>query len=1147
MMKTKNRVFTFIIAVCLLFLQCTSFLAFADGDTVTIKSADDFREFAKNCQNDTWSQNKTVILDGDVDLSEKDYTPAAYFSGTFLGQGYTISGVNLTESGSVKGLFRYIGAGASVKELNVKGNYFPSGTKSTIGGIAGENNGSILNCTFSGNVKGTTSVGGIAGINQGMISNCTAEGEIYGEHYVGGISGKNLGSIILSKNYAKVNTYTETVKLDIENINTDKLLSTENTLDITDIGGIAGYSSGIVQSCENSGSIGYEHVGYNVGGICGRQTGYLNGCTNSGTINGRKDVGGICGQAEPYTVLQYSKESLDRLSDELDNLDSILTRTLNSTKNSKALISDAVTSAKGYLNDAKDSVSKMADRAEEKANEGIDKANDTISDIDNFTSDLSALVDGLVTESDKISSSYDSIRDITDGYRADITAVKDIWDEADFNTLDKAMEQLNSAMTELSQGSKNLTKAFRRFSAAMGDTYYLTEGLEQLGDGVAQMTKALDTITNSLNEIEKILNKYSGIDKLGNISAILKDVSAQVKNISDSVADAKKALQQISGGLVDLTKFISKIDSEKLIESFDYIESGMNRLANAGTQTANAAKNLNRAWKQFKECIDNTKEITANFDERTDALSSELDSISDSLGRSKDLIKNFNDSTEIKVSKLDKLDLEERDNLSKALDGISEATDRLHNNLSDYGDILLGDLDDVKSQLSVIFDVMTDSADEIKNKSTKAEDYIKDVSEYDDSQKQGKISDSQNVGEVNGDLNVGGISGSMAVEYDFDPEDDVTKKGEKTINFLYTTKAVVSGCTNYGRVTARKNAVGGICGKQDLGMITNSLAKGFVKSESGSYAGGISGQSASLIRYSYSKANISGDNYIGGIAGEADRVYGCVGIANLSEYNEYFGSISGKANGKNESNFFVGDIGGIDNISYQGKAEQITIETLMQMESVPDDMKKFSLVFIADGKIADEIFFDYGESIPDDKIPAVPHKDDCYGVWDRDDYNNLTHDDTVTAEYDSYITSIEADVTRDNGLAAIVAEGKFSIKSKLKADSDDRKGSLESWNIEVTDTYDDNMKIHYLPKDGKTNVKVYVYDETGNKKTAKITTDGKYVVFDAPVSMNGFSVSRSYAKIITVVILILIGILLVIGAVIAVKKLILKKQLASVS
>ena len=89
------------------------------------------------------------------------------------------------------------------------------------------------------------------------------------------------------------------------------------------------------------------------------------------------------------------------------------------------------------------------------------------------------------------------------------------------------------------------------------------------------------------------------------------------------------------------------------------------------------------------------------------------------------------------------------------------------------------------------------------------------------------------------------------------------------------------------------------------------------------------------------------------------------------------------------------------------------------------------------------------------------------------------------------------------------------------------------------------MKIHYLPKDGKTNVKVYVYDENGNKKTAKITTDGKYVVFDAPVSMNGFSVSRSYAKIITFVILILIGILLVIGAVIAVKKLILKKQLAS--
>lgn len=58
-------------------------------------------------------------------------------------------------------------------------------------------------------------------------------------------------------------------------------------------GGITGFSTGVLQSCKNTGPVGYEHVGYNVGGIAGRQSGYLNGCTNQGVILGRKDVGGL--------------------------------------------------------------------------------------------------------------------------------------------------------------------------------------------------------------------------------------------------------------------------------------------------------------------------------------------------------------------------------------------------------------------------------------------------------------------------------------------------------------------------------------------------------------------------------------------------------------------------------------------------------------------------------------------------------------------------------------------------------------------------------------------------------------------------------------------------------------------------------------
>ncbi len=34
----------------------------------------------------------------------------------------------------------------------------------------------------------------------------------------------------------------------------------------------------------NRGTVGYQHMGYNVGGIAGSQTGYIEGCVNYGTV-----------------------------------------------------------------------------------------------------------------------------------------------------------------------------------------------------------------------------------------------------------------------------------------------------------------------------------------------------------------------------------------------------------------------------------------------------------------------------------------------------------------------------------------------------------------------------------------------------------------------------------------------------------------------------------------------------------------------------------------------------------------------------------------------------------------------------------------------------------------------------------------------
>lgn len=64
---------------------------------------------------------------------------------------------------------------------------------------------------------------------------------------------------------------------------------------------------------------------------------------------------------------------------------------------------------------------------------------------------------------------------------------------------------------------------------------------------------------------------------------------------------------------------------------------------------------------------------------------------------------------------------------------------------------------------------------------------------------------------------IGGIAGSVAIEYDFDPEDDLTESGEQSLNFEYNTLAVVLDCVNKGAVTAKKDNAGGIVGRMDVG------------------------------------------------------------------------------------------------------------------------------------------------------------------------------------------------------------------------------------------------------------------------------------------------------------------------------------------
>ncbi len=100
-MKRIQKWSALLMAVTLLFTLAAP-AALAAESTVTIKTTEDLAELSRNCTLDTWSQGKTVILENDLDLHSIDFTPIPTFSGTFQGNGHTISGLTLTGSGNVR-------------------------------------------------------------------------------------------------------------------------------------------------------------------------------------------------------------------------------------------------------------------------------------------------------------------------------------------------------------------------------------------------------------------------------------------------------------------------------------------------------------------------------------------------------------------------------------------------------------------------------------------------------------------------------------------------------------------------------------------------------------------------------------------------------------------------------------------------------------------------------------------------------------------------------------------------------------------------------------------------------------------------------------------------------------------------------------
>ncbi len=413
----------------------------SDSPDLTISTAEDLLAFAENCVLDTYSENLTVSLEADIDLQDVDFSGIPIFCGTFNGNNHVITGLSLTKEGSVQGLFRYLTEQAVVENLSLQGTVSPDGTRCQVGGIAGCNAGTIRSCNFQGEVSGLECIGGVAGTNEvsGVIENCYISGSIHGTHFVGGAAGENYGLIRSCVNKAGINTTSTQNDVMVSDITTDTIMGTESANTVTDLGGIAGTTTGVIRDCENDGTVGYQHMGYNVGGIAGSQKGLIASCRNYGDVFGRKEVAGIAGQMEPVTYVEFSQDTLQILRGQLATTSSLANQASSNIHRSSRELSSQMSQLHTQADTAVDAVKQLVPTEENPHlpdEDSILAAKNTLSgSISSMQSTMSTINSTTVAG---IGTAAGDIRAIT----GQIDAIS--------NTLDHAAENVGGKVTDIS-------------------------------------------------------------------------------------------------------------------------------------------------------------------------------------------------------------------------------------------------------------------------------------------------------------------------------------------------------------------------------------------------------------------------------------------------------------------------------------------------------------------------------------------------------------------------------------------------------------------------------------------------------------------------------------------------------------------------
>ena len=213
------------------------------------------------------------------------------YSGTFDGNNKTVSGLYFNGDSTCIGLFGSSESDGNIKNVGVVDSYFKG--NDSVGGVCGNNAGTITNCYNAGNltaIESSATIGGICGYNNGgTVTNCYNTGTVTATGSAASVGGVCGCSIELISNCYNIGTVTAT--------GSD-----------ADISGICGYNFGPIKNCYYLADTEDENGGKTTAQFASGEVAYLlsQGCTVGEGEDAVTYSGSVWGQnlaTENYPVL----------------------------------------------------------------------------------------------------------------------------------------------------------------------------------------------------------------------------------------------------------------------------------------------------------------------------------------------------------------------------------------------------------------------------------------------------------------------------------------------------------------------------------------------------------------------------------------------------------------------------------------------------------------------------------------------------------------------------------------------------------------------------------------------------------------------------------------------------------------------------